>query len=147
MFDPGGTKGRLHTYPFLGTCRALLSGEAMRAGAAGGDLHFLEDRLFGIQKTSGGVQAKYLRRIYIVVNRWLFEAARPALIMPCQDEGMPSRAARGDRKLGANGCRGASWSEQLEDKELRGAFGNEREDPRFLGTVCPSFFIYYSVVC
>ena len=41
--------------------------------------------------------------VHIAVNRWLFEA-RPALIMPCQDKGMPSRAARGDRKLGVNGC-------------------------------------------
>ena len=43
--------------------------------------------------------------------------------MPCQDKCMSSRAARGDRKLGANGCRGASWSEQLDGKELRGALG------------------------
>ena len=33
--------------------------------------------------------------------------------MPCQDKGMPSKVAGGDRKLGANGCRGASWSEEL----------------------------------
>ena len=43
---------------------------------------------------------------------------------------MPSMAARGDRKLGAIGCRGASWSEQLDDKELRrmlgSAIGTER---------------------
>ena len=45
--------------------------------------------------------------VRIVVNRWLFKA-RPALNMPCQDKGMPSRAARGDRKLGANGCGEAS---------------------------------------
>ena len=37
----------------------------------------------------------YGRNIYtirIAINRWLFEA-RPALNMPCQDKGMPSRAA------------------------------------------------------
>ena len=43
---------------------------------------------------------------------------------------MPSMAARGYWKLGAIGCRGASWSEQLDDKEFRGALesaiGTER---------------------
>ena len=37
------------------------------------------------------------RNIYavrIAANRWLFEA-RPALNLPCQNKGMPSRAARG----------------------------------------------------
>ena len=101
------------------------------------------------------IQECYRRNIYavrLVVNRWLFEA-RPALNMPCQDKGIPSRAARGDRKLGANGYRGASWSEQLDGKELRGALGSairNREVPRFFYTVYmtgPSFFICYSMVC
>ena len=42
-----------------------------------------------------------------------------------------------------DGCRGASWSEQLNDKELRG------EDSDFMGTVfmaSPLFFNYYIVV-
>ena len=43
---------------------------------------------------------------------------------------MPSMAARGYWKLGAISCRGASWSEQLDGKELRGALesaiGTER---------------------
>ena len=59
---------------------------------------------------------------------WLFEA-RLALNMLCQDkrhageggsrleegrtEVMPSKAARSDRKLGANGCREAPWSKEL----------------------------------
>ena len=38
-------------------------------------------------------------------------------------------APRGFWKLGAIGCRGASWSEQLEGKELR------REGSYVLGTV------------
>ena len=33
-------------------------------------------------------------------------------------------AARGYWKLGAVDCQGASWSEQLDDKELRGALGS-----------------------
>ena len=44
--------------------------------------------------------------------------------MPCHDEGVPSKAARSYWKLGAIGCRGASWSKQLDDKELRGALGS-----------------------
>ena len=60
---------------------------------------------------------------YVQCSRcWLFEA-RPAL-MPCQDKGMPMMAARGYWKLGAIGCRGVSWSEQLDDEELRGALGS-----------------------
>ena len=37
--------------------------------------------------------------------------------IPCQDKGMPLRAARGYRKLGAIGCRGASWSKELDGKD------------------------------
>ena len=37
---------------------------------------------------------------------------------------MSPRATRGYWKLGAIGCRGASRSEQLDDKELRGALGS-----------------------
>ena len=59
------------------------------------------------------LQEWYRQNIYVVrigVNRWHFEA-RPVLNMPCQNKGMPSRGARGDRKLEANGCWGESWSE------------------------------------
>ena len=45
------------------------------------------------------LQERYGQNIYVVriaVNRWLFEA-RLALNLPCQDKGMPSRAARGYR--------------------------------------------------
>ena len=89
--------------------------------------------------------------VRIVVNRLLFEA-RPALSMPSQDKGLPSRAARGDRKLGENGCRGSAWSEQLDGKELRRALWSairNREDPRFLDTVYTaslSVFFCYSMV-
>ena len=40
---------------------------------------------------------------------------------------MPSRAAQGYGTSGVNGCREASWSEQLDGTELRGALGNERD--------------------
>ena len=38
MFDPGGSEGRLRACLLLGTWRALLCGEVMRFGVAGGDL-------------------------------------------------------------------------------------------------------------
>ena len=65
---------------------------------------------------------------------------------------MPSMAAQGYRKLGANGCRGASWIEQFGGKELRGALAERDrngEDSRFLDTVYMASppFIYYSEVC
>ena len=67
MFDPGGSQGRLRACPFWETWHALLCGEVMCVGAAGGDLQlFLEDRLFGIQKLLGVVQAKYFRGTYRV---------------------------------------------------------------------------------
>ena len=65
MFNPGGSEGRFRACPFLGTWRALLCGEVMRVGAADDDLQrFLEDRRFGIQKSSGVVRTEYLRRTY-----------------------------------------------------------------------------------
>ena len=39
-------------------------------------------------------------------------------------EVMPSRAARDYKISGAIGCRGASWSEQLDGRELHGALGS-----------------------
>ena len=151
MFNPGGFQGRLHACPFLGTWRALLCGEVVRVGAASDDLQrFLEDRRFGIQKPSGVVRAKYLRRTYSGQSLTL-QSYRLALNMPCQDKGMPSRAARGYRKLGAIGCRGASWSEQLDSKELREALGSaigaERIPVFWALSTWPAHPSYYSVVC
>ena len=40
---------------------------------------------------------------------------------------MPSRAVRGYGMSGANGCRRASWREQLDGKELHGVLGGERD--------------------
>ena len=42
-FDPGGSRGHLGACPFLGSWRALVCGEVLRAGAAGDELQ----RLFG----------------------------------------------------------------------------------------------------
>ena len=81
----------------------------------------------------------------IAVNRWLFEA-RPALNMTCQDKGMPSRAARGDQKLDANGCWGKPWSEERLVASLT-ANPRNGEDPRVLDTIHPSSFTDYSVMC
>ena len=42
-FDPGGSRGHLRACPFLGSWRALVCGEVIRAGAGGDDLQ----RFFG----------------------------------------------------------------------------------------------------
>ena len=42
-FDPGGSRGHLRACPFLGSWRALVCGENLRAGAAGNELQ----RFFG----------------------------------------------------------------------------------------------------
>ena len=55
----------------------------------------------------------------------VFSVVRLALNMPCQAVGA-GRATRGDRKLGANDYQGASWNEELDGEELRGAPGSER---------------------
>ena len=64
---------------------------------------------------------------------------------------MSSRTTRGYWKLGAIGCRGASWSKELDDKESHGAPRNVRgsQNSRVLDTiVCLSFFeLLHSEVC
>ena len=66
---------------------------------------------------------------------------------------IPSRTARSYLSNGVNKCQGASWSEDFDDKELRGALGGER-DLELRGcavswnvVVPPSKTIYYSVIC
>ena len=70
---------------------------------------------------------------------------------PCQDEGMSSRTTRGYWKLGAIGCRGASWSKELDDKEPHGAPRSVRgsRNSRVLNTIAYSCFfdLLHSGVC
>ena len=77
--------------------------------------------------------------------------ARPALNTPCPDEGMSPRMTREYSKLGAIGCRGASWSKELYDKEPHGAprSVSESENSRVLDTIpCSCFFdLLHSGVC
>ena len=66
---------------------------------------------------------------------------------------MSSRTTRGYWKLGAIGCRGASWSKELDDKEPHGAPINRSvrgsKNSRVLDTVaCLSFFdLLHNGVC
>ena len=56
---------------------------------------------------------------------------------------MSSRTTRGYWKLGAIGCRGASWNKELDDKEPHGAPRSvrESENSRVLDTIaCSCFF-------
>ena len=75
----------------------------------------------------------------------------PALT-PCHDKGMSSRTTRGYWKLGAIACRGASWGEQLDDKEPHGAPRSARGSERILilwttSHARASLSICYSMVC
>ena len=106
----------LRACSFLGKWRTLIYGEVI-----------LLERLVAIYCTFGGIddsRFKNLQDLYrkityavrIAVNRWFF-AARLPLNMPC------SAMEAG----GANRCQGASWSKELDGKELRGALGGEHE--------------------
>ena len=66
-------------------------------------------------------------KCYAVHSGQLADSEARPVLTPCQDEGMSSRTTRGYWRLGAIGCRGASWSEELVDKELHGEPG-ARED-------------------
>ena len=69
-FDQGGSRGHLRACPFLGSWRALVCGEVLRAGAACEKLQRFSEE-----------------------THWFF-VTRPVL-MPCQKKVLPSRAARG----------------------------------------------------
>ena len=71
-FDPGGSQGHLRACPFLGSWRALVCGEVIRAGAAGDELQ----RFIGGDSLAFG-------------NKAGFDAV--------QEKVKPSRAARGDK--------------------------------------------------
>ena len=105
------------TCPFLGSWRALLCEEVhVRAGR--GCSAFFEGSMTGYSLT----EILYEQNVMPYTALQIADSqARPALNTPCQDEGMSSRTTRGYWKLGAIGCRGASWSKELDDKEPHGA--------------------------
>ena len=101
----------------MGSWRALLCEEVhIRAGLG---CSVFEESITGVSACSRVVQAKCCA---IQSGQFADSEARPVLT-PCQDEGMSSRKTRGYWKLGAGVCRGASWSKELDDKELHGAPG------------------------
>ena len=99
----------------MGSWRALLCEEVhIRAGLG---CSVFGESITGVSACSRVVQAKCCA---IQSGQFADSEARPVLT-PCQDEGMSSRTTRGYWKLGAGVCRGASWSKELDDKELHGA--------------------------
>ena len=66
-------------------------------------------------------------KCYAVHSGQFADSEASPVLTTCQDEGMSSRPTRGYCKLGEVGCRGASWSEELDDKKLHGVPG-ARED-------------------
>ena len=86
------------------------------------------EAFFGRSTTGASACRRVVRAKCYAVHSGQFadSEARPVLT-PRQDEGMSSRTTRGCWKLGAISCLEASWSEELDDKELHGAPG-ARED-------------------
>ena len=66
-------------------------------------------------------------KCYVVHSGEFADSGARPVLTPCQDEGMSSRTTGGYWKLGEIGCRGASCSKVLNDKELRGS-PEARED-------------------
>ena len=69
----------------------------------------------------------------------------------CQDKGMPLKAARGERKLGANGCWERLWSKErlvasLTATPRSGVRSGGERVPVFWAPSSP-FFTDYSMVC
>ena len=63
---------------------------------------------------------------------------------------MSSRTTRGYWKLGAVGCRGASWSKEADDKEPRSAWSTREKEPRishFLNSIITSPARASSFIC
>ena len=75
-------------------------------------------------KKNPGVMRRIVYAVRKAINRFFLRNGW--FKMPCLAMGA-GREARGDRKSGMDGCRGASWSEELDGKELRGALGGERD--------------------
>ena len=69
--------------------------------------------------------------------------------MPCQDKAMPLKAARGDRKLRANGCWETLWSEERSVASLTatprsGVRSGAVRTPVVLGTIFKLFQLLHS---
>ena len=94
MFDPGGFRGRLRACPFWergARCFVVRLCVLERLVTICSAFWRIDGSgLKNLQEWYG----RNICAVRIAVNRW-FLTARPALNMPYQDKGMPSRAARG----------------------------------------------------
>ena len=89
-------------------------------------------------------------KCYAVHSGQFADSEARLILTPCQDEGMSSRTTRGYWKLGAIDCRGALWSEELDDKNSTEHLERERiEGFPFSDNIITSpayaSFIYYTV--
>ena len=104
-FDPGGSQGHLRACPFLRPWRALVFGEVLRAGAAGDELQ----RFFGVDSLAlwnkTGYDAVPGQSLAVEGGSRLHE-------LDGRIRGHDVMATRDDWKLGANACRGVSWSDE-----------------------------------
>ena len=119
MFDPGGFKGRLRAYPFLGTWRALLYGEVLVLER----LVVIRSVLWQMMDDS---ESSCYRRgtgksFTLYVLRSIAVSPQPGWF----ENVMPSKTARGHLSCGGERMSGNAMSEELDGKELHGALGGE----------------------
>ena len=104
-FGPGGSRGHLRACPFLGPWRALVCDEDLRAGASSWNRAAAFFRWF----------AGSLEKGWFWCRAWIKSRRRGRLAATGtrgRIRGHDVMATWGDWKLGANGCRGASWSDE-----------------------------------
>ena len=92
-------------------------------------------------------------KCYAVHSGQFADSEARLILTPCQDKGMSSRTTRGYWKLGAIGCRGALWSEELDDKNSTERLERERIEGfpfsgqhHHIACLC-LFHLLHSVVC
>ena len=140
MFNPGGSTGHLRACPFLGTWRALLC----RKFSFGRRLVAIWN-LFGKRRSRKTI-FKGGQAIRTYCCRLLF-SLEVRLIREVRQVRRHAVMVAG----GMNGCQGTPWNEEVDGKELLGAFGGECYlKPRGSPVSCisstgvnPHFNIYY----
>ena len=126
MYDPGGSRSSPRLPVFGNVARVVLWEGSL-----------LLERLVVICSVFWGIddpgfknlEEWYRRIIYtvrIAINRFFLRNGWIRIYHARRWELEGQTDIRSDRKSGAVGCRGVSWSEKLDGKELRGALSGER---------------------
>ena len=125
---------RLRACSFLGTWRALLCGELIRFGAAGGDLQCF----FQLE----GGPWKIIFRSEVQATRPLFLRSQADLKRTCRRGWLEVIGCQGQSIVEERHGAKSSTARNSAKRLVANAIGN-RPDPRFLDIVYPSSFIDY----